>query len=335
MQRWRTTVVATVLLAAACGSEPDLRDPSTQLQVQSSTTPIDVAPPSTSTATTSDVAESTTTMTTDLGAAQPFVIDVSTFLPYAFHYESDVPPCGAPNRAQESYRDDGVRLVLDAETSTFTVMSVQGEQRQIEWQDQPRDLPWSALHGFGPGDVAYVAVPVPGTDASRELLAVSLDGPRAGTTLARSEPGDGSGDSDFVRAPDGWVSVVCCGNDPVLPAPDQPTVMGYVDGRRPARVPARLRLRSGDDHATRPLVARSSRRQRADRHRTTACHPHPDREPRRVRRWPLRAAHRARRRVRTRSGLRPGRAGARYRGRSVSVANSSRSNLIAVRSREN
>jgi hypothetical protein len=90
-------------------------------------------------------------------------------------------------------------------------------------------MQWVALMGYGPGEVAYVLVPDSTVDPLAVMVAVALSGPKAGTTLARSEPGDGSGDSDLVRAAGGWVSVGCCGPEPILPVPGQPLALGYVD----------------------------------------------------------------------------------------------------------
>jgi hypothetical protein len=81
----------------------------------------------------------------------------------------------------------------------------------------------------GPDDVAYLSYFAVGAgDVMRDLIAVPLSGPSAGSVVERWQGLDGSGDSDLVPTRTGLAVVGCCGPDLTRPSADA-TVLGYVD----------------------------------------------------------------------------------------------------------
>jgi hypothetical protein len=117
---------------------------------------------------------------------------------------------------------DGRVVALDPGDDTLRIYDALGSQLLGEIA-----IVESVSEGFpdlvyiGPGDVAYVGFNTPGTsDPSRDLIAVALGGPNAGTTVQRWTGLDGSGDSSIVPRRTGLAVVNCCGLKELRPAPD-------------------------------------------------------------------------------------------------------------------
>lgn len=133
---------------------------------------------------------------------------------------------------------DGRIVAFDPTDNTLRTYNALGDELLAEApvdQEFPDPYPDSEIGALpliehvGPDDVVYLSYyAVDGGDAMRDLIAVPLGGPSAGSVIQRWEGLDGSGDSDLVPTRSGLAVVGCCGPEPTRPSPDA-TVFGYVD----------------------------------------------------------------------------------------------------------
>jgi hypothetical protein len=145
----------------------------------------------------------------------PFVFDV-------------LPPCEiCPSIASTP---DGTVITYDRLANTIGI----GQQgatppRTIDLRDPV--IPSTAhLAAIGPDDVAYLVVQAHGNGPIADVVAVALDGDKAGSVVARRDNSvDLSVDADLVPTRTGLVSVGCCGPETVRPNPSAAPVMTWVD----------------------------------------------------------------------------------------------------------
>lgn len=217
-ERWRPWAAAAALMVIVAGGAIVLgqrhddgksivpaTDPSTSLATNSTdvatTTPTTTAP--------------TTTAPTTLALVQPIV-------PYR---------CASQYTCtQLTNTDDGRIVAYEPTAEALVVYDGLGstELQRVFLTDQFADA-FPSLVSVGPDDVVYVTINTPGIiDPSRDLLAIPLSGPAAGTIVMRWTGLDGSGDSTLVPQPDSLVVVACCGYMETRPTADS-TRYPYVD----------------------------------------------------------------------------------------------------------
>lgn len=132
---------------------------------------------------------------------------------------------------------DGRVVALDPVAGTLIVTGYAPDEKQMV--EVPGLAGTSAnLIAIGPDDIAYVTRQTPGqTDPIGDLLAISMAPGNAGAILTSVDQAiDYSGDSSLVRTTAGFVSVGCCGPDPVRPGTGDALVMGWVDSSGAAAV---------------------------------------------------------------------------------------------------
>lgn len=139
-------------------------------------------------------------------------------------------PCQPERCPSIATASDGRIVSYDRTSHTITV----GQRGSLPARTMPIDgaRPTTGyLIGIGPDDVAYLEVqPAGASDPIGDIIAVPISGPGAGDVIARAPAvADLSGDSQLVATSAGWVSVGCCGFEPVLPPPDGVPLLEWVD----------------------------------------------------------------------------------------------------------
>lgn len=126
------------------------------------------------------------------------------------------------------------------------------------------------LEHIGPDDVVYLTVDTQGvSDPVRDLVAIPMAGPRAGTVI-RSWTGLDGSDSDLVARKDGLRPVGCCGPlVPGRPPTRRCTSSSTAMVSRPRRPPRRSASISAMSATTSPASARTASR------RSSTCRPSP------------------------------------------------------------
>lgn len=159
--------------------------------------------------------------------AGPFpTIDIA---PWRFPID-DLEPCQPERCPSIAVAPDGTIVSYDRASHAITV----GQRGSLPARTMPiDDAPPTTgyLIGIGPDDVAYLEVqPAGASDSIGDIIAVPISGPDAGDVVARAPAvADLSGDSQRVATSAGWVSVGCCGFEPVLPLPDGIPLLEWVD----------------------------------------------------------------------------------------------------------
>ncbi len=225
VERWRTWAAQAALIAIvaggaiALGQRSDDRksivpaaDPTASIVTNST----DV--PTTQTTTQTPTSEATTTPTT---TPATFAL-VQPIIPYF---------CASDYTCTQLANTDDGRIVAYEPTGeelvVFDSLGVSEVQR-ISLAEPLADA-FPSFVDVGPDDVVYLSINTPGiTDPSRDLLAIPLSGPAAGTVVKRWTGLDGTGDSTIVPQVDGLVVVGCCGFMEARPAADA-TRYPYVD----------------------------------------------------------------------------------------------------------
>ncbi len=139
-------------------------------------------------------------------------------------------PCRPERCPSIAVAPDGTIVSYDSTSHTITV----GQRGSLPARTMPIDGAPPAtgyLIGIGPDDVAYLEVePAGASDPIGDIIAIPISGPDAGDVITRAPAvADLSGDSQLVATRAGWVSVGCCGFEPVLPLPDGVPLLEWVD----------------------------------------------------------------------------------------------------------
>ncbi|HRB02806.1 MAG TPA: hypothetical protein PLP26_05530, partial [Ilumatobacteraceae bacterium] len=230
-QRWRPWAAAAALMVIVAGGAIVLgqrhddgksivpaTDPSTSLVTNST----DVATTHITTATTTPATTTAPTTTTPTTTAPTTLALVQPIIPYR---------CASQYTCtQLTITDDGRIVAYEPTAEALVVYDGLGlaELQRVSLTDQFADA-FPSLVGVGPDDVVYLTINTPGIiDPSRDLLAIPLSGPAAGTIVMRWTGLDGSGDSTLVPQKDSLVVVACCGYMETRPTADS-TRFPYVD----------------------------------------------------------------------------------------------------------
>ena len=223
--RWRPWAAAAALIAIVAGGAIALGQrsddgtsivPATDPTASLVTSSTDV--PTTQPATATPTSEATTTPTP---TPATFAL-VQPIIPYV---------CASQYVCtQLANTDDGRIVTYEPTAEAFVVYDGLGlaELQRVALAEPFADA-FPYIVDVGADDVVYLSINTPGiTDPSRDLLAIPLGGPAAGTVVERWTGLDGTGDSTIVPQVDGLVVVGCCGFMESRPAADA-TRYPYVD----------------------------------------------------------------------------------------------------------